>query len=195
MKLDRGGRVLWRRSFSRRLVLPTVSVANSGAIFILSQAKHDLVLQVLDSGGRLIRSRRIAALQGTVLANSDGGCTILCSRKSHGEDNVVSLIRLDVGLRQIAEARTPLVGRGGRDYALYKSPRGFLAAGACRAYINHGSDLPYAVAEFNNSGELLWQRRLSSRHTPLLIPFGAGFYLAKEADTYGEGTDVEKFIY
>lgn len=195
IKLDGSGTILWKRSFSRHLVLPTVSVGDAGTIFVLSQAGHGLVLQVLNADGQLVKSRRIAAAQGTVLSDPSGGCTLLCSRQCNGAENVVYLIRLDAELQQIAEVKTPLVGLGGRDYVLHRSPHGYLVIGRCCIDRDRRWVSPSMVAEFDDSGKLLWQHLLRSTGSPLLVPFRAGFYLVQDAATNGEGIDIERYLY
>jgi hypothetical protein len=61
---------------------------------VLSQGGAELVLQVFDDGGRVSMAQRIAARQGTVAADTGGGCTLLVSKGSAGQNNRVYLVSL-----------------------------------------------------------------------------------------------------
>ncbi len=190
LKLSSQGSVLWRRSFSRRLVLPTVSASESGNLFVLSQAGDHLDLRVLDSIGRLLLSKSIAAKQGVVEANAGGGCTILCSIGNAGRNNKVFLLTLDRQLRTVHRVETTLVGWGGRTYRMIATPHGELIAG-------EGPEPNYrnprtVLAEFDRSGRRIWQQTIATQWTPLLAAFPSGFYIVRESFP-GEGMDVEKY--
>jgi hypothetical protein len=114
MKLDVSGKILWRRAFSPKLVLPTLSIGTSGSIFVLSQAGAYILLQMLDPQGHILKSKRISAKQGTVVADSDGGCSLLFSTRFAGSnDNKVYLMTLDKEMRELKRVETPLVAWGG----------------------------------------------------------------------------------
>jgi hypothetical protein len=190
MKLGATGNQIWRRSFTSKFVLPDAAVSAKGEIFVLSEGGGHVLLQLLDQTGRVLRSKGLAAKQGTVVANEDGGCTVLLSKKYGGRDNRVYLVRLSQTLGEQSEIETPLVGWGGREYQLISSPRGHLAVGP-----GTGQEQQILV-EFDKSGKLLWQRAISSPFTPRLIPFHSGFYLVKAVPvTEGGGTIVEKYVF
>jgi len=192
VKLDSGGKVLWLRTFSPTLVLPTVSVGSSGDLFVLSQEVSDILLQMLNSSGLVLRSKRIAAKQGVVLAEPDGGCSLLFTTRFGGKDNKVYLMALDRDLNQLDRVETPLVGWGGRTYQLISSPHGHLIIGEGPEPNPRNKKI---LAEYARSGALIWQQPIfSSVHLPLLCPFRSGFYLVRGLSK-GEGMDVEKYIY
>jgi hypothetical protein len=195
IKLDSTGKLLWRRAFSPRLVLPSVSIGSSGSIFVLSQGDAYILLQMLDSSGRVLRSKRISAKQGTVVADPVGGCSLLFSTLFGGSNkNKVYLMTLDRDLHELSNVQTPLVGFGGRTYQLISSPRGHLIAGE-GPEPNPQKVVPKKIlAEFDKSGTLIWQQSTSSLETPLLAPFRSGFYLVRELFE-GKGMDVEKYAY
>jgi hypothetical protein len=194
MKLDATGKVLWRRTFSSKLVLPVVSVGRSGAIFVLSQAGAYILLEKLDPAGHVVRSKRVPAKQGTVVADPQGGCSLLFSAQFGGKDNRVYLLRLDSELRQLSQTATPLVGLGGRTYQLISTPHGHLAVGEGTERNPQRATPTNILAEFNESGALLWQQPLTSLATPILAPFHSGFYLVREIFE-GRGIDIEKYVY
>ena len=180
--------MLWRRSFSRNLVLPTVAVSADRKILVVSQGGSYLQVQLLDESGRPLLSKKIAARQGTVAADTGGGWSILLSKGVTGEENRVYLIALDPTLRQSNEVETPLRGRGGRTYQLISTPHGHLIIG-------EGPDgRRQTIAEFDSSGKLMWQQARSDRFTPLLVPFRFGFYIVNDVSGR-EGMDVEKYLY
>jgi hypothetical protein len=185
--------VLWRRSFSRTLVLPKVSIGTSGSIFVVSQGGSYLLVQMLDSTGRVLRSKRISAKQGTVVSDSEGGCSLLVSTGFNGKDNRVYLLTFDKNLNQLNRSETPLVGWGGRTYQLISTPHGHLVVGESPKR-NPQNETPQVIAEFDRSGTLIWQQATSSLATPLLAPFASGFYLVRD-DPEGSGIDIEKYLY
>lgn len=192
VKLDAGGKVLWRRTFSPKLVLPTVSVGSSGDIFVLSQEGSDILLQVLNSSGFVLRSKRIAAKQGVVVADPNGDCSLLFTTRFGGKDNKVYLMALDRDLNQLDRVETPLVGWGGRTYQLISSPHGHLIIGEGPEPNPRNKKI---LAGYDSSGALIWQQSISSSvQLPLLCPFRSGFYLVRGL-AEGEGSDVEKYIY
>ena len=195
VKLDPSGKILWRRAFSSKLVLPTLSTGSSGSIFVLSQGGAYILLQMLDPQGRVLKSKRISAKQGTVVADSDGGCTLLFSTRFAGSnDNKVYLMTLDRELRELKRAETPLVTWGGRTYRLVSSPRGHLIVGEGPTP-NPQKIVPKKIlAEFDKAGTLMWQQSASSLVTPLLASFPSGFYLVRELFE-GKGIDIEKYLY
>ncbi len=186
MKLDANGTQQWRQSFSRKLVLPEVAVGPNGNIFMVSQGGRYILLQILDRTGRLLASKRIAAKQGTVSANADGGCTVLLSKRYNGKDNRVYLRRFSQTLREGSEIETPLFAWG-RTYQLISTPRGHLAIG------EGAESLQHIIAEFDNSGKPIWQQTVPTRY-PLLVPFKTGFYIVDGAAESG-GTSIEKYLY
>jgi hypothetical protein len=188
LKLDANGALLWRRSFSRNLVLPDVAVGPNGNTFVLSDGAGYILIQVLDEMGRLLRSKRITAKQGTVATDANSGCSILFSKGVGGKENRVYLSTLDQTMHQSDEVETPLRGRGGRTYQLISTPRGHLAVG-------EGPEQQQQIlAEFDGSGRLIWQHAISGIFTPLMVPFKAGFYVVRDVSE-GKGMDVEKYIY
>ncbi len=191
--LDLSGKVLWRRSFSRTLVLPTVSIGTSGSIFVVSQGGSYLLVQMLGSSGRVLRSERISAKQGTVVSDSEGGCSLLVSTGFNGKDNRVYLLTLDKNLKKLKRFETPLVGWGGRTYQLISTPHGHLVVGESPKR-NPQNETPQVIAEFDRSGTLIWQQATSSLATLLLAPFASGFYVVRD-DLEGNGMDVEKYLY
>lgn len=194
VKLDSSGKVLWRRAFSPKLVLPVVSVGPSGNIFVVSQGGSYILLQILDSSGRVLRSKRIDAKQGTVVADPEGGCSILFSKLEGGEDNMVHLLALDQSLRQLHLVETPLIGWDGRSYQLISTPRGHLVIGNGQKPSPGAGVAEKIIAEFDRSGALIWQQRTESLTTPLLVPFRSGFYVVNDVSG-GTGMDVEKYVY
>ena len=186
LKLDANGNVLWRRAFGRNLVLPNVAVGVNGNVFVVSQAGSYVLVQMLDQSGRLLRSRRISAKQGTLAADADGACSILISKGFAGRDNHVYLATLNKTLSELSEVETPLRGRGGRTYNLISTPRGHLAIG------EGPEQNQQVVAEFDRTGKLMWQQAISTYYTPLLVPFNSGFYIVSGS---GSGMDVEKHVY
>ena len=68
LKLDSEGTVIWRRSFSRKLVLPAIAVSADRKILVVSQGGRYLQLQLLDAAGHLLVSKQIAAEQGLTAA-------------------------------------------------------------------------------------------------------------------------------
>jgi hypothetical protein len=193
LRLDFSGKVLWRRSFSRALVLPIVSIGTSGSIFVVSQGGSYLLVDMLGSSGRVLRSKRISAKQGTVVSDSEGGCTLLVSTGFNGKDNKVYLLTLDKNLNQLNRVETPLVGWGGRAYQLISTPHGHLVVGEGPT-LNLQKEIPKLIAEFDRSGTLIWQQVTSSLASPLLAPFASGFYLVRD-DLEGRGMDIEKYLY
>ncbi len=191
VKVDSSGKVLWRRSFSNNLVLPTVSVGGSGDIYIASQAGAYVLLQKLDASGQVLRSKRIAAKQGDVTADSNGGCTLLFTEGVGGKDNKVHLLTLDADLHLVSQVETPLVGWGGRTYHLISTLRGHVVIGEGPQTSPH-EEITKVMAEIDKSGKLIWQQTISSQGIPLLAPFRSGFYLIRDKDA---GIDVEKYIY
>ena len=188
LKLDATGAQQWRRSFSSKLVLPEVSAGTNGNIFVLSQGGSYILLQMLDKTGLLLRSKRIAAKQGTVAANADGGCSILLSKRNGGGENRVYLTSLSQTLGESKEIETPLRGRGGRTYQLISTPRGHVVIG-------EGADQQQQIlAEFDRSNQLIWQETRSGPFVPLLIPFKSGFYAVTPLEEV-KGTHVEKYVY
>jgi hypothetical protein len=194
MKLDSGGKVLWRRAFSSKLVLPVVSLGSEGLIFMLSQAGSHVLLQMLDPSGRVVRSKRLSAKQGHVTADPNGGCSVLLSRSLNAKNNPVYLISLDQNLGQLSEVTTPLEARGGRTYQVISTPRGHIVIGEGPEENQTDVASKKVIAEFDKSGGLIWQQSLSSIGTPLLVPFSSGFYLVREQFA-GEGLDIEKYLY
>jgi hypothetical protein len=187
LKVDANGALLWRRSFSRKLVLPTVAVGANGNTFVVSQGGSYLMVQMLDPSGRSLRYKRISAKQGAVVADPSGGCSILLSKRSAGKDNTVYLAAFDQKLRETKEAKTPLCGRGGRTYQLICTPRGHLAIG-------EGPEQQQQVAaEFDKSGRLIWQQGISADFTPFIVPFKFGFYVVR--GFVDNGMDIEKYAY
>jgi len=156
--------------------------------FIYARLYSYLLVQLLDQSGRLLRSKRISAKQGTVTANADGGCTLLFTKGLGGEDNVVYLATLNQTLREVSEVETPLRGRGGRSYQLISTPRGHLAIG------EGPEQRQQAVAEFDRSDRLIWQQTVTTDFTPLIVPFKSGFYIVAEV-FLRRGFDVEKYVY
>ena len=140
-----------------------------------------------------MRSRPVLGAQGTVLAEPDGGCTLLCSAAFDKKD--VYLIRMDRQLRQVGKFITPLNGLFGRDYDIYRGPRGYLIVGASTDGDAQGSKRRNIVAELNGEGEVLWQKILPSEWNALLAPFHSGFYIVQDSPGFNEGTDIEKFRY
>jgi hypothetical protein len=188
LKLDATGAQQWRRSFSSKLVLSEVSVGADGNIFVLSQGGNYILLQLLDKTGRLLRSKRIAAKQGTVAANADGGYSILLSKRNGGKENRVYLTSLSETLGESKEIETPLRGRGGRTYQLISTPRGHVVIG-------EGAEQQQQIlAEFDRLGKPIWQQMIPGSFTPLLVPFKAGFYVVTPLAEV-KGTRVEKYIY
>jgi len=194
VKLESSGKVLWRRAFSPKLVLPTLSIGSSGSVFVLSQEGNDIRLQMLDSSGLLLRSKRIAAKQGVIVADPGGGCSVLFSIGIGGKDNKVFLMTLDPELRQLSRVQTPLVAWTGRTYQLISTPNGHLIIGP-GPEPNPQKVVPKKIlAEFDRSGTLVWQQSIASLETPLLAPFHSGFYLVRELFE-GKGMDIEKYAY
>lgn len=196
IRLDSNGKTLWRRAFSPQLVLPTISAGASGTVFVLSQGGTYILLQLLDSSGRVVRSKKISAKQGTVVADPGGGCSLLFSTRYGGEDNTVFLLTLDQTLHQLSQVETPLVGRSGRNYQLISSPHGHLVIGESpdpkpRQLVFNRTN---RLAEFDRSGSLLWQQSISALVPPLLVPFRSGFYLVRELFDV-KGMDIEKYVY
>lgn len=191
--LDAAGQALWRRSFSHKLVLPEVSVGSSGKIFVVSQGGDYILLQVLDSVGRVLRSKRVSAAQATVAADRDGGCSLLFSPKSNGDE--VFLRTYDDQLRPVSQLETSLTGSRGRTYQLITTHRGHLVVGESRERRVYAPNPPSTnvLAEFDRSGALLWQKEISARITPQLICFDAGFFIVDTS--HGRGIDVEKYAY
>ena len=68
LNLDSEGTVIWRRSFSRKLVLPAIAVSADRKILVVSQGGNYLQLQLLDAAGHLLVSKQIAAEQGLTAA-------------------------------------------------------------------------------------------------------------------------------
>jgi hypothetical protein len=194
IELDSGGKALWKRPFSVKLELPVVSVGSSGSIFVLSQGGTYVFLQMLDSSGFVVRSKRIAGVQGVVVADPGGGCSLLFSTRFGGKDNNVYLETLDPELRQLSRVEAPLIGQGERTYQLITTPRGHLVIGE-GSVANPRTEVPKKVlAEFDNSGKLMWQQETTSLQPPLLAPFGSGFYVIRDLFP-GQGLDVEKYVY
>jgi hypothetical protein len=194
MKLDASGKVLWRRALSSSLVLPVVSVGRSGSAFVLSQGGAYILIEMLDSSGHVVRSKRIRAKQGTVVADLHGGCSLLFSRQDQGKNNAVYLLTLDNELRLLSQTLTPLVGWGGRTYKLVSTPHGHLVVGEGPEQNPQRTPPKKILAEFNEAGALIWQQSLTSLATPILAPFGSGFYLVRETFE-GKGIDIEKYAY
>jgi hypothetical protein len=196
VKLESSGKVLWRRSFSPKLVLPTVSIGSSGSVFVLSQEDedNDIRLQMLDSSGLLLRSKRIAAKQGVIVADPGGGCSVLFSIGIGGKDNKVFLMTLNPELRQLSQVQTPLVAWTGRTYQLISTLHGHLIVGPGPEPSPQKVAPTKILAEFDRSGTLVWQRLIASLETPLLVPFHSGFYLVRELFE-GKGMDIEKYAY
>jgi hypothetical protein len=193
VKVDASGKVLWRRSFSSKLILPEVSIGNSGDIFVVSQGGEYILLQMLNPAGRVLRSRRIIAKQGTVVADSDGGCSILFTKGFGGNDNTVFLLTFDRVLRQLNQGETPLVGHG-RTYQLIAAPNGHVVIGES-SEPRPATQIPEKMmAEIDKAGKLIWQQTISSLGTPLLAPFRSGFYVVWD-DLKSAGMNVEKYIY
>jgi hypothetical protein len=188
IKLDSAGSVLWRRSFSSKLVLPTVAVGADRKILVVSQAGGYLQLHLLNQSGRLLASRRIPAAQGTVVADAGGGWSILTSKDYNDNENRVYLTALDPMIRRLSQVETPLRARGGRTYQLIATPRGHLIIG-------EGSSVERCtIAELDLSGRLLWQQAIRGPFTPLLAPFPSGFYIVRNV-WKGKGIDIEKYLY
>ena len=188
LKLDRTGTVLWRRSFSRKLVLPTLDVGPNGGMFMLSQSEGGdyVLLQSIDQSGNILASKRISAAQGTVKADREGGCSVLLSKSFHGKDNRVYLATFDRTLRQLREVETPLYGRGGCNYQLILTPTGHLLIGES---FELGRQV---IAEYHSSGTLRWQQEISSEFTPLLVPSRTGFYVVRNRLS-AKSFDVERY--
>ncbi len=193
IKLDASGKVLWRRSFSSRLFLPSLSVGPSGSIFVLSQRSKDIVLQMLDKTGRAVRSKPLVYKQGDIVAEADGGCTVLASTGYDGARNTVYLVTFDRALRQTSRVKTPLIGWGGREYQLMLTPHGHIALG-----LGLKQDFQYGqskiIAEFDHSGRELWRYVLPGTDETLLVPFRDGFYIVRRV-ALGDGTTVQKYMY
>ncbi|GEM_PF-6391691 len=187
IKLDATGHVIWKRSFSRRLVLPAVNVTANGEVLVLSQGGNFVQLQVLDPAGKVLRSKRISGRQGTIAADRIGYCSILFSERIGGTDNHVKLLTLDPELRQIHQAETPIRGIGGRTYQLVSTPGGHLVIG------QGPNQNQNTVADFDSMGRLRWQRVLQGGTVPLLVAFPSGVYVVHDAS--GGGTEVEKYLY
>jgi hypothetical protein len=188
LKLDSKGDVLWRRSFSRRLALPTVAVGADRKILVGSQGGSYLQLQLLDESGRALVSKQIAARQGTVVADPGGGWTLLLSKGIGGKDNRVYLTVLDPMLRRVSQVETPLRGRGGRTYQMISTPHGHLIIG------ESPDERTQIIAEFDRSERLVWRQEILADFTPLLVPLRTGFYVVRDISE-GEGMDVEKYSY
>jgi hypothetical protein len=186
LKLDASGTLQWRRSFSRNLVLPTVAVGTNGNTFVLSQGGRYILLQVLDQTGRVLRSKRIAAKQGTVAVDAGLGCSVLLSKGYGGGENRVYLLSFDQMMHQSNEVETPLRGWGGRTYQLISTPRGHLTIG------EGPNQQQQLIAEFDKAGKLIWQQAISADFTPLLVPFKTGFYVVSDE---GNGMSIEKYVY
>ena len=138
----------------------------------------------------MIRSKRIAALQGDVQGDPEGGCSLLVSKGVGGKDNQVYFLTINRRIHELNQIKTPFVGWGGRSYQLFLSLHGHLAIG--KAAEQHYPGLrTMIVAEFDKSGRLIWQRDLSSLGRPMLVPFHSGYYLI--APLLG-GMDVWKYI-
>lgn len=189
LKLDSKGNVLWRRSFSRRLVLPEVAVGADRKILMASQGGRYLQLQLLDDSGRALASGRIAARQGVVEPDSDGGWTLLVSKGWGGKDNKVYLTRLDSRLRQLSQVETPLCGLHGLSYQLISTPHGHVMLGE-----SPDGQQREIVAEYERSGRLLWQQGISVPFVPRLLTFSSGFYIVN-VDFPGGGVDIEKYLF
>jgi hypothetical protein len=194
VKLDATGKMLWRRSLSHGLALPTVSLGSAGTIFVLAQGKDYLSLQTLDPSGRTMNSQRISARSGLVVADPDGGCTVLFSDGYNGKDNVVSLATFDEHLRQSLRAKTPFTAGGGRTYQLMVSPHGHLIVGEGPTPNPPKFVRTNIVAELDGAGTVLWQQKIESLVQPLLVPFRSGFYIVRECSE-GAGFDVEKYAF
>jgi hypothetical protein len=138
--------------------------------------------------GTLLRSGRIVAKQGTVVANDDGGCSVLFTRKSNGKDNVVYFAKLDQTLAELIRTETPLRGLGGRTYQLISTPRGYLTIGEAPA------PQQQIAAEFDGSGKVIWRQTFEATFTPLIVPLKTGFYFVRGPGE-GDGMDVEKYSY
>jgi hypothetical protein len=188
LKLDSTGSVLWKRAFSRRLVLPEVSVNSDGEVFVLSQGGRYLLLQVLDAAGGVRTSKQIAARQGTIAADPRGGCSILFSKGLGGQENRVYLLTFDQALHQLHQTETPLRGPGGRTYQLITTPQGHLAIGEGP---RQGQNI---AADFDGLGNLRWQRVIPGGTVPLLLSFPSGFYVVRDS-IVRDGTDIEKYLY
>jgi len=193
LKLNSTGTVQWRHSYSGKLVLPTVSVGSSGTIYVLSQGGSYLLLQILDASGALLRLKRITGKQGMVVADAEGGCTILFTTGYGGRDNPVHMLTLDRELKQLIRIETPLDGWDGRSYALISSPRGHLIIGEIPQRDPQRQITSKIVAEVDRSGKLIWQKAISSLSTPLLASFRTGFYIVRDAFD-NEGIDIEKYV-
>jgi hypothetical protein len=188
LKLDAIGNRLWRRSFSKELVLPDVAVGANGNTFVLSEGDSSILIQVLAETGRLVKSKQIVAHQGTVVADGDGGCTILFSKGDGGKENRVYLSSLDPKMRASKEIETPLRGWSGRTYQLISTPRGHLAIG------ESAEEKQQIMVEFDKLGRELWQQEIVGYRSPDLVPFKSGFYLVWDG-VGREGVEVEKYVY
>jgi outer membrane protein assembly factor BamB len=193
LKLDSTGRVLWRRSFSSKLVLPTVSAGSSGTIFLVSKNGSYNLLQVFDPAGRVVGSTRVAAEWADVAADAGGGCSVLFSNEWKGKDRTVYLLTFDRSLRRVLQVATPLRGQGGRTYHLVTTPRGHLVIGEGAVLTPPSKDQRNIVAEFDSTGALLWQQEIAAL-SATIAPFASGFYAVRKLFLH-KGIDVEKYAY
>jgi hypothetical protein len=190
LRLDSAGKVKWRRVLSAKLVLPVPAEGDAGEIFVLSQARSSVLLQVLDVSGRVLRFTSLPGRQGTIVADSGGGCTVLLSTGSARPGERVQMVTLDRELRQLRKAPTPMGAMGGRTYQLVSTPRGHLFAGESPVQKTGAEKV---LGEFDHSGEIIWQ--LSTEASSVyLAPSRDGFYLVEESSR-GQGIDVEKYVY
>ncbi|MEP7354377.1 MAG: hypothetical protein ABI824_14220 [Acidobacteriota bacterium] len=188
LKLGADGSLIWRRSFSKDLVRPTVAVGATGNIFLLSQGKSYLSLQKLDETGRLLSSQQISAKQGTLIADANGGCTVLFSRGTGAKEGRVYLTSFDRTMHRSDDVETPLHAWVGQTYEVISTPQGHLAIG-------EGPEEGQQVAvEFNGSSKLLWQREMPRNLTSNLMSFTTGFYVVTDTNE-GTETIVEKYGY
>jgi hypothetical protein len=194
VKLDVSGNEIWRRALSRQLALPTVSLGSAGSSFVLSQGKNFLSLQKIEASGRTSKTQRISSRSGFVVADRDGGCSVLFSPGYDGKTNEVSLATFDENLHQMIRVRTPLIGWGGRTYQIIVSMRGHVIIGEGPTPNPQKVAPTNIIAEMDKEGKLLWQQNIESIVPPLLVPFQSGFYLVRERFE-GEGFDVEKYAF
>lgn len=197
IKIDSAGKVIWRESFSSKLVLPDVSVGLGGNAFVVAQGATYVLVQKVDVAGHVSASRRLSAKQATVIADSDGGCSLLYSKDWNGDRNRVQYVKLDNNLHKIREDVTPLIAWSGRTYEIVSSRHGYLIAGEGPPppNFNPAKDTPRAViAELDRSGRLMWQSPREALTPPLLLTFGNGFYVVSDG-THPEGMIVESYAY
>lgn len=182
IKLSASGELQWRRSFSRRLVLPDVAVTTTRESYVAARAGPSVVVQRINADGQLIRRTSFPASQATVVVDPGGGCTLMYSIFARGKQGSVFLTALNQELRRLWTEPTPFIDKTGRTYQLIRKPDGYVALG-------DGKGAKTTVlAGFDPSGRLVWRQRFQADFTPLLVPTVSGFYLVVPASLANAST-------